>query len=134
MKPDAEILAEEAGHLKRCMERDAERLRVLALAIAGTASQANEAPKAWHPTSTGLYLRPSAVAGVRYTPGGGTHNNELLLVGGQCIPVDPDWALSALEQLHQSQGYGQTTEGEHGPAYPAGREALIHLPLEGTDA
>lgn len=39
MKPDAEILAEEARHLKTCIERDAERLRVLALAIAGLAAQ-----------------------------------------------------------------------------------------------
>lgn len=39
MKADVEILADEARHLRTCLERDAERLRLLNLAIAGLAAQ-----------------------------------------------------------------------------------------------
>lgn len=39
MNSDVAILADEARHLKTCIERDAERLRLLSLAIAGLAAQ-----------------------------------------------------------------------------------------------
>lgn len=82
----------------------------------------------------GLYLRPSAVAAVRYAPGRGIEVNEVHLIGGGVIPCDDAWALSVLEQLHQAEGNGQRAQDEHGPTHPARGEALMHLPLERSNA